>query len=492
MELNTENNLPVVAIVGRPNVGKSSLFNVIMKKRISIVHEESGVTRDRVSMPTQWQDKPFLLIDTGGLGVFSKQKKKVEMFDGLIRDQLMVSVEDADLVIVVTDITAGVTEMDREVCKYLRSKEKKMIIACNKTDNPDLEDQVDIFGSLGGEELLPISCFHKRNIFDLLDVVAKNIPQVEGDSLEDPDLKIAVAGRPNAGKSSIINRLLGHDRVIVSEVAGTTRDAVDIPFTYEDEFGESSNGMLIDTAGVKQRKKVDNLVDMFSMMRTEEAVSRASVVFFVLDIAEGITLNDKKICSMIIKAGRPCIIIGNKWDLYKGKKKKDDVIEDIRRELPFLSYAPLLLVSAKDGTAFEKVLPLALEISEQAKINVPTALLNQVLQDMTARTPPPSTGKGWFKIYYATQIENPPAKFVIFCNKKNYLQKSYIGFIEKNIRNAFGLTGVPIEIILRERTHVQDKYREDGGLPGHVKEKFAEKKQKDRWRSKKYRRKNRR
>ena len=491
MKLDTQKNLPVVAIVGRPNVGKSSLFNVIMRKRISIVHEESGVTRDRVSMPTQWQDKPFLLIDTGGLGVLSRQKKNVELFDGLIREQLLVSVEDADLIVVVTDITAGITAMDREVCKFLHSEGKKIIIACNKTDNPDIDDEAGMFDSLGGEARVPISCFHKRNIHELLDIMAQHIPQSDVDSIEDPDLKIAVAGRPNAGKSSIINRMLGNERVIVSEIAGTTRDAVDIPFTYEDEFDETNNGMLIDTAGVKQRKKVDNLVDMFSMMRTEEAVKRASVVFFVLDIAEGITLNDKKICAMIIKAGRPCIIIGNKWDLYKGKKSKEDVIEDIRHELPFLSYAPLLLVSAKDGTAFEKILPLALQISEQAKINVPTALLNQVLQDMTARTPPPSTGKGWFKIYYATMIENPPAKFMIFCNKKTYLQKSYIGFIEKNIRNAFGLTGIPIEVILKERTHVQDKFREDGGLPGSVKEKFAEQQKRSRWRSKKYRRKSR-
>ena len=194
---------------------------------------------------------------------------------------------------------------------------------------------------------------------------------------------------------------------------------------------------------------------------------------------------------MIIKAGRPCVIVGNKWDLSKGKKKREDIMEDIRRELPFLAYAPLLLISAKDGTAFEKILPMALEITEQARINVPTALLNQVLHDMTARTPPPSTGKGWFKIYYATMIENPPAKFVIFCNKKSYVQKSYIGFIEKNIRNAFGLTGIPIEVILKERTHLQDKFRENGALPASIKEKFAENQQKSRWRSKKYRRKNR-
>ena len=489
MELKTENNLPVIAIVGRPNVGKSSLFNVVMRKRISIVHEESGVTRDRVSMPAVWNDKPFLLIDTGGLGVLSKQKKNVEMFDGLIREQLMVSVEDAEFVIVVTDITAGITPMDREVCKYLHSKGKKLIIACNKSDNPDMDSTVDNFSSLGGEGCFAISCFHKRHIADLMDEAVKHIDTVEVDSEDDPGLKIAVAGRPNAGKSSIINRMLGQDRVIVSEIAGTTRDAVDIPFSFTDEDGESANGVLIDTAGVKQKKKVDNLVDMFSMMRTEEAVKRASVVFFVLDISVGVTANDKKICSMIIEAGKPCIIMANKWDLLKGKKKKEDVIERLRFDLPFIRYAPILLVSAEDGTAFDRILPQALAISEQARIQIPTALLNQVLHDMTARTPPPSTGKGFFKIYYGTMIENPPAKFIIFCNRKNYLQSSYISFIEKNIRKAFGLEGIPIEIILKERTHLQDKFREDGGLPGDVKNKLAEKRQKNKWRSKKHRRK---
>jgi GTPase len=487
MELNTENSLPVVAIVGRPNVGKSSLFNVILRKRVSIVHEESGVTRDRVSLPTKWQEKPFLLIDTGGLGVLSKQKKNVEMFDGLIRDQLMVSVEDADLVVVVTDITAGITSMDREVCKFLHSKGKKIIVACNKTDNPDMAERVSEFENLGGEATLAISCMHKIRLQELLDEIANRIPKVEIENEKEPALKIAVAGRPNAGKSSIINRLLGNTRMIVSDVAGTTRDAVDIPFSYEDDDGEKNFGMLIDTAGVKQRKKVDNLVDMFSMMRTEEAVSRASLVLFVLDVSAGITANDKKICSMIIKAGRPCIIIGNKLDLVKRNMTAAQVIDDIRDKMPFLSYAPILLVSAKDGTAFDKVMPLAFEISAQAQLHIPTALLNQVMQDMTARTPPPSTGKGFFKIYYATMVENPPAKFIIFCNKKSYLQKSYMPFIEKNIRRVFGLSGVPIEIALKERTHIQDKFREDGGLPGKIKEKLAHKKVMEKRKSRKYR-----
>ena len=282
--------------------------------------------------------------------------------------------------------------------------------------------------------------------------------------------------------------MLGEERLIVSDVAGTTRYAVDIPFTFTDDLGEKAHGMLIDTAGVKQRKKVDNLVDMFSMMRTEEAVERASVVFFVLDVSVGVTANDKKICSMIIEAGRPCIILANKWDLVKGKKSRQEVVDKLRFDLPFITYAPILLVSAQDGTDFNRLLPQALEISEQARIQIPTALLNQVLHDMTARTPPPSTGKGFFKIYYGTMIENPPAKILIFCNKKEYLQKSYIGFIEKNIRKAFGLNGIPIEIILKERSHLQDKFRENGGgLSGEVKEKLAMKRKRERWKSRKYR-----
>ncbi len=488
MEINTENNLPVVAIVGRPNVGKSSLFNVILRKRVSIVHEESGVTRDRVSLPTQHENKPFLLVDTGGLGVLSKQKKKVEMFDSLIRDQLMVCVESADLVVVVTDLTSGIHPMDVEVCNYLRSKGKKMIIACNKSDTSDHDERSAEFKRLGGLKVLPISCFHKRGIYELLDEIILHIPKVDYDSEEDPALKIAVAGRPNAGKSSIINRLLGHERVIVSEVAGTTRDAVDIPFKVKNDEGDLIHGLLIDTAGVKQKKKVDNLVDMFSMMRTEEAITRASVVLFVFDASLGVTTNDKKICSMITSAGRPCIILANKWDLVTEKTQKE-LIEDLRRELPFLSYAPVLVVSAKEGTAFDKIVPMALNVSEQSRLQVPTALLNQVLHDMTARTPPPSTGKGFFKVFYGTMIENPPAKFLVFCNKKDYLHKSYISFMEKNIRKAFGLEGVPVEIILKERSHVQDKFRQDGGLPGEIKQKLIEKNIKAKRTSKQYRKK---
>lgn len=482
-------DLPVIAIVGRPNIGKSSLFNAIMRRRVAIVHEMSGVTRDRVSMPAHYEDKHFMLVDTGGLGVMRREKKKVDFFDAQIREQLEVALESADLCIVMTDITAGVHPMDREVCKFLREKGKKAIVACNKSDNVDLDRSADEFASLGIETIVPISCLHKRNIRELLGNAVDQIEKVDIDSLESPSLNIAVAGRPNVGKSSIINRLLGEERVIVSDVAGTTRDAVDIPITFAED-GQEVHATLVDTAGVKKDNKIHDVVEFFSMMRTEEAIKRSNVVIFVIDVTTGVTAHDKRIGSMIQEAGKPCILVINKWDLVKGKKMKEDVKEEIFRDLPFLSHSTLMFVSAQSGTGFERILPALLFTRDQTNINVPTALLNQVLHDMVARTPPPSTGKGFFKIFYGTQVSNPPAKFVIFCNKKNYLQPSYFKFMEKTLRKSFGLIGVPVEIELRERKHMQD--REGSHLSGEAKEKMAEQRQRVRRKNRKYRKKSRR
>ena len=277
--------------------------------------------------------------------------------------------------------------------------------------------------------------------------------------------------------------------MIVSDVAGTTRDAVDIPITFEED-GQTVNAMLVDTAGVKKDNKIHDVVELFSMMRTEEAIKRSNVVIFVIDVTTGVTAHDKRIGSMIQEAGKPCILVINKWDLVKGKKMKEDVKEEIFRDLPFLSHSTLMFVSAQSGTGFERILPALLFTRDQTNINVPTALLNQVLHDMVARTPPPSTGKGFFKIFYGTQVSNPPAKFVIFCNKKNYLQPSYFKFMEKTLRKSFGLIGVPVEIELRERQHMQD--REGSHLSGEAKEKMAEQRQRVRRKNRKYRKKSRR
>ena len=464
-----ENLLPTVMIVGRPNIGKSSLFNAIMRKRISIVHEQAGVTRDRVSMPTHWKNHHFLLVDTGGLGIM-RDEKKGEFFDLEIRRQLEAVLETVDVIIQLTNVQEGITPMDREVMNFIREKGKKYLVACNKVDNPDLIDNAQEFYNLGVEDITPISCLHRFQIDLLLDKLIKLLPEV--DKQQKNDLFLSVIGRPNVGKSSIINTLLDEERVIVSSIAGTTRDAVDIPFSYKSD--ESSiNGVLVDTAGIKRKGKVDNVVDVFSMMRSEDAIKRSSVVLFVIDASSGVTSYDKKIASSILKYGRPCLIIVNKWDLKQGTVKKQIFEEQIFGDIPFLRYAPLIFVSALKKIGLENIFEKIILINSQSKIKVPTALVNQVLQDITQRTPPASSGNAFFKIYYGLMEKNPPAKFIIFCNRKSYLQKTYLSFIEKQLRRAFSLTGIPIEINLKERKHVQENYREGSAIPKNIKEKMA-------------------
>ena len=480
-----ESKLPVVAIVGRPNVGKSSLFNVIMHKRISIVHEQAGVTRDRVAMPAYWGNCHFLLVDTGGLGIMRKQKK-ADLFDLEIRNQLERGLENVDVVILMTDIGCGLTQMDREVAKFIRQKSQQFLVVCNKADNPDVLDDIEEFYQLGSDDVIAISCLHRLNIKELLDKVIKNLPQVEEEIKDNFDLRLSIVGRPNVGKSSLINALLGEQRVIVSDVAGTTRDAIDIPFVYTSS-DETKNGTLVDTAGIKRRGKVNHLVDVFSIMRTEEAIKRSSMILFVLDAKEGVLSFDKKIASLILKYGKPCILVINKWDLLGGKKKKAKFGEEIFAQLPFLRYAPLVFTSAVKSTGLENILEKVILINDQSSIKVSTSLVNYVLQDMVARTPPPSTGKGFFKIFYAVMTKNPPASFILFCNRKNYLQKSYLSFIEKQLRKAFSLTGIPIELHLKEREHIQQNYRNSDTIPKDIKDKLHQKQRIQRLRNKKYR-----
>lgn len=486
MRMQTQaSKLPVVTIVGRPNVGKSSLFNTLLRKRIAIVHEQCGVTRDRVAQPVSWNGYRYQLVDTGGLGILSDEKN-VEFMDDQIRMQLKVAVESSDIMIMLTDVKDGITELDREVCAYLRKHDKPIILAVNKCDNFELEDEASVFSALGFEKTHAISCNHKSNLDALREDICTYFPPSEEEDEASPNLRITLAGRPNVGKSSIANRLLGEERVIVSDIAGTTRDAVDIPFAFDDE-GESRNGLLVDTAGVKKAGKIDNLVEKFSMMRTEEAIKRSTVILFVIDMSQGVTNGDKKIANTIKAEGKPCVVIANKWDLVKAEAPKQKFLDDLEHDLPFMRYCPIIFTSSVDGNGFRDLLPATLRIFEQSLIDIPTALLNQVLHDMVLRTPPPSTGKGFFKIYYATMVKNPPAHFIIFCNKKNYCQDHYKRFIEKTIRNAFGLSGIPIEIEYRERTHLQEKFRENDSLPGEVKEKMAKDRKKAWRRSKKYR-----
>jgi len=471
------NTLPVVVVCGRPNVGKSSLFNVLLRKRIAIVHEEAGVTRDRVAVPAVLGGKPVLMVDTGGLAVLAKQKAGVDFMDEQIRAQLLAAVEDADLLVLVTDVMEGITNQDREVSNFLHTLGKPMLVVPNKCDNPDLADKAGLFSKLGGKVTLPVSCMHKTGLADLEEEIARRVHSRDGEvgGLAAPDLVIALAGRPNVGKSSIVNRMLGENRVIVSNIAGTTRDAVDVPFLFEDSQGNEARGLLVDTAGVKRRARIDNLVEMFSMERTDTAIKRADVVLLTLDCSLGVSMHEKKIAAMIKDAGRPCVILANKCDLLPKKEQRDEFMATLKREMPFLSHAPVIMCSAVDGFSFKKILPEALSVRDQSHVKVPTGILNSVLQDMCQRHPPPSTGKGFFKIYYGTMASNPPAHFILFCNKKDYCQPAYSSFVEKTLRKAFGLTGVPMVIEYRERTHVQDKYRAQGVIPAPIKAKLAAK-----------------
>lgn len=479
--------LPVLTIVGRPNVGKSSLFNAVLRRRAAIVHEMEGVTRDRVALPARHNERWFQFVDTGGLALLMKQKKG-DFMDQQIRKQLEDALEGTDAIIMLCDVHDSENALDREIAKLLHKSGKPVVLAVNKCDNPDMEERaLENFAKLGIGEPVAISCQHKTNIMALMDII---VPQLRDTGADDliPELKITLTGRPNVGKSSIVNRMLGEDRVIISDIAGTTRDAVDIPFTCEID-GEEEKGFLIDTAGIKkQGALVNNLVEHFAMERSEKAIERASTVLFVLDVAGGVTTHDKKIANLIKKHGKPCILIANKWDLAKGEKPMEEFTESVRRDLPHLSWCPLIFTSATHGTGFGRIMPAVAEVRNQSLVKAPTGILNQVLQDMVDRNPPPSTGRGFFKIYYGTMIQGPPAKFLIFCNRKNYLQRSYIAFIEKTLRNAFGLEGVPVEIDLRERTHVQDKFREGSSDPGKsMKRKLAGKRRQNRQRNSKYR-----
>lgn len=485
MKIKSENALPVVVIAGRPNIGKSSLFNCLLRRRVSIVHEESGVTRDRVTRTASFEGKNFLLVDTGGLGMFIGEKNTGDM-DDLIREQLLVSVESADIIIFLTDASTGITSMDEEVANFLRKTNAQVILAANKADNEETVIQAEEFHKLGFKENIAISCQHKTNLRVLSEMIGKKLPETSLNQPENP-LRISVAGRPNVGKSSIINSLLGEERVIVSDIAGTTRDAVDIPLVIQRDDDSEIHATLVDTAGVKKRKKINNLVEMFSMQRTEEAIKRSDIVVCVIDIHEGVTTSDKKIFSMIKDAGKPCIIAANKWDLVKKTTNKTKALEDVHYALPFLTYAPVVFCSAHSGENLKQILPETLLVHDQSNMTIPTPVVNKVIQDMMARVPPTSNGKGILKVYYSTMISNPPAKFLLFINKKIYCNKNYLTYLTNQLRKSFSLSGLPIEVELKEREHQAPSSIKDGGIPGHIKEKLHERRKTERRRTKKYR-----
>ena len=446
---------PVIAIIGRPNVGKSALFNCILRKRVSIVHEQSGVTRDHIAAPAEHFGKHFLLVDTGGLGVHHRENT-TDIFDGMIREQVEEVVKEAAALIWVVNIQEGVTIQDEEVSDFIRKTGKPFVIAANKGDNDNLRSEaVPAFARLGCSDIFPISCLHGVGIGDLLEAVLAKVPQEnfgENEAAKQERIKVAVVGRPNVGKSSLVNKMLGEDRQMVSDIPGTTRDAVDVPVDL-DCNGESLPITIIDTAGMRRKKQVDTVVEFFSLSRSEAAIKRADIIIFMIDATDPCTAQERRIGHLIVEAQKPCLLLANKWDLARkeGKTEKE-MLERIRQDMPFMAHAPLLLISVVKGFHFSDIANRLLHIREQMRVTVPTALLNQFLQDILARNPPPSTGNKRFKILYGIQRSCPPPKFLFFVNKKDLCPQNYQQYLENQLRDAFyPEAGLPIVLILRER-----------------------------------------
>ena len=434
---------PLVAIVGRPNVGKSMLFNKLAGKRLSIVEDTPGVTRDRLYAESEWGGRKFDIVDTGGIEPTTDNEILLFM-----REQAQIAIDAATVIVLVTDVRTGVTAADKEVANMLLRSKKPVVLAVNKMDSTGMTDPaVYEFYSLGLGDPVPISAIHGHGTGDLLDACLAHFPKEgEGDEEEDR-IRVAVIGKPNVGKSSLINLILGEKRVIVSDMAGTTRDAVDTP--VDNEFGEY---MFIDTAGIRRKSRVDDRVEKFSVMRAQLAIERADVCLIMIDAREGVTEQDTKIAGMAHEAGKASIVVVNKWDLVeKDGKTMDKMRKDVMRDLSFMSYAPILFISALTGQRTQRIFELVNYVNEQSAMRITTGMLNNVLADAQARQQPPTDKGRRLKIYYMTQTGVKPPNFVIFCNSKELFHFSYQRYIENQIRAVFGLEGTPIRIVIRQK-----------------------------------------
>ena len=434
---------PIVAIVGRPNVGKSTLFNKISGQRISIVEDVPGVTRDRIYTDASWLDKHFTLVDTGGIEPSSKDEILSQM-----REQAQLAIEMADVVILLVNVKDGVTANDREVASMLLKAKKKIVLAVNKVDNPgDPPMEFYEFYNLGLGDPFAVSSVHGIGLGDLLDEVCAMFPD-DADTAEDEDeIKVAIIGRPNAGKSSLVNNILGENRVIVSNVAGTTRDAIDSRYEKNgDKF------LFIDTAGMRKRKKINENVEHYSVIRALAAVDRSDVCIIMIDGTEGITEQDTKIAGYAHEQGRACILVVNKWDIVeKDDKTMNNFKLRLREEFAYMSYAAIMFISAKTGQRVDKLLEEIKKVHEQHNRRITTGMLNDVLNEAMAKQQPPSDKGKRLKIYYGTQVATAPPTFVLFCNNKEIFHFSYVRYLENQMRDAFGFEGTPIKFILRER-----------------------------------------
>ncbi|MBC1610099.1 ribosome biogenesis GTPase Der [Listeria welshimeri] len=432
---------PVVAIVGRPNVGKSTIFNRIVGERVSIVEDVPGVTRDRIYNSAEWLGKEFNIIDTGGIDLSD------EPFLEQIRAQAEIAIDEADVIIFITNGREGVTDADEQVAKILYRSNKPIVLAINKVDNPEMRDQIYDFYSLGFGEPYPISGSHGLGLGDMLDAVRAHFPKEEEEEYPDDTVKFSLIGRPNVGKSSILNALLGEDRVIVSDIAGTTRDAIDTTYTFDGQ-----DYVMIDTAGMRKRGKVYESTEKYSVLRAMRAIERSDVVLVVINAEEGIREQDKRIAGYAHDAGRAIIIVVNKWDAINKDEKTINVwTEDIREQFQFLSYAPIVFVSAKTKQRLNNLFPLINRVSDNHSLRVQSSMLNDVISDAVAMNPSPMDRGKRLKIFYTTQVAVKPPTFVVFVNDPELMHFSYERFLENRIREAFPFDGTPIRVIARKR-----------------------------------------
>jgi len=433
---------PTVAIVGRPNVGKSTLFNRLVGERVAIVEDKPGITRDRIYRSAEWQGKEFMLIDTGGIELDARHEMAEQ-----IRQQAELAVDEADVIVFLLDGQTGLTPADTEVAMMLRRSQKPVIVAVNKVDHGKQKNDWYEFYDLGLGEPLPISAEHSRGLGDLLDRIVSLLPEHEEDDYPGDTIRIAVIGRPNVGKSSLVNAILGEQRVIVSPIAGTTRDAIDTPFVSD---GQSY--VLIDTAGMRKRGKIYETTEKYSVLRALRAIERSDVCLLVLDAQDGVVDQDKRIAGYAHEAGRAIIVIVNKWDaIEKDTHTAQRFTEQIRREIPFLDYAPVLFISAKTGQRVHTILKRVNDVAEQHARRIPTALLNDVVADAMMQTPPPSKRGKKLRIHYVTQASVKPPTFVFFVNDPELFHFSYQRYFENRFRAAFQFEGTPLRFMIRER-----------------------------------------